>query len=133
LRFKIHQKNSRFCFFAVSSGSELDSDNESIEAEKEVVLKNPLMVEGRQFTVLDGDRAGALLYKTVVIDGQEYNLFDDCFILADEAEGSKPPYVAKIVAIGQGGKHHKVSTFVTFPGLRLVFTSRKQFVKIFPS
>ena len=37
-----------------------------------------------------------------------YHLFDDCLIRADSDDDSKPPYIAKIVAIGTGGPKKKV-------------------------
>ncbi len=73
---------------------------------------DPLLINGKHATVEGGDRSGASLFKSLQIkDGDTtriYHLFDDCLIRADSDDDSKPPYIAKIVAIGTGGPMKKV-------------------------
>ncbi len=73
-------------------------------------------MNGKHAIVEGGDRSGASLFKSLQVkDGDTtriYHLFDDCLIQADTDDpktDSKPPFIAKIVAIGTGGPKKKVT------------------------
>ena len=116
---------------ASSSSSSVESDSESEEAfildEDLISTMDPIQVNDANMHVLGGDRVGAQLFKTLEIkEGNKttkYSLYDDCLVRAETSDGSKPPYIAKIVAIGTGGPPRQVITacyriYVKLKGLR---------------
>ena len=116
-----HRNNTLCTGEASTSSASDDSDSDSEDAfildEDAVLLSDPLIVNGEHARVLGGDRQHALLYRTLEIkegdESKKYSLFDDCLIRADTNDESKPPYIAKIVAIGDGGHQRQVTYLVS--------------------